>query len=105
MKVDYDYYKSIRDKSNMIFNKKNLCLYIPNWNAENLEKLELIYREKFYHFILNLFNKKIFDLDFSFNEDELNFFIDFKIDSILEKTIALCKEDIQHYKKVMCHLE
>lgn len=56
----YDYYESIRKKSTYIFNRYNLLLNIAHLNYDNYYYQKLINQEKFYNFLLNLFNREIF---------------------------------------------
>ncbi len=56
----YEYYHSIRNKAFYIFNKHNLLLYIPNLNIEDYYYQLIVYKEKFYNFLLDLLNKEIY---------------------------------------------
>lgn len=99
-KKEHDYYMSIRKKAEYIFNRYNLLLRIPNLDYSNYYYQKIIYQEIFVDFLLNLFNKEIYGLEFTFTKNEWEFFIDFELDKILKEIIALCRKDIEQYKKM-----
>ncbi|MBS5084076.1 MAG: hypothetical protein E7B11_07800 [Clostridiales bacterium] len=99
-KKEHDYYMSIRKKAEYIFNRYNLLLRIPNLDYSNYYYKKIIYQEIFNEFLLNLFNKEIYGLEFTFTKNEWEFFIDFELDKILKEIIALCRKDIEQYKKM-----
>lgn len=65
-KNEYDYYKTIKKKALYIFNKHNLLLYMPNLNYNDYYYEMICYQEKFYNFLLDLFNREIFRFEYRF---------------------------------------
>lgn len=89
----YDYYKTIKEKSDYVIDK---YLYIPNINYN---KLEINFKENFYYLMLKIFDGEIYERHFEFTTKECNFILDYKIDNILKEVIELCSKDIVYYKK------
>lgn len=94
LKKEYDYYKIIREKTELIINRH---LYIDNINYNGYD---IVYKEKFFEFITNLFNKYIYECEFVFNQNEIDFFFDLNINSILREIIIACQKDIILYKNM-----
>lgn len=91
---NYDFYKSIREKTEIIFNRH---LYLDNINYNGYE---IVYKEKFFEFIINLFIKNIYNCDFVFSRAEVDLFFDLNINSILREIIVACQNDIIFYKRI-----
>lgn len=92
-KKEYDYYKTIKEKTEFIIDK---YLYIPIMEYDGLE---INFKQNFYIFFLKLIDKEVYGLDFKFSKGEISFYTTFKVDTILKEAIALCQPDIRYYRK------
>lgn len=92
-KKQYDFNKRIREKTEVIFNRHLYCDII------DYHGYDTIYKEKFFEFIINLFNQYIYDCDFVFSKSEIDFFFDLNINCILREIIVTCQKDVLYYKK------
>lgn len=92
-KKKYDYFKTVKEKTEYIIDK---YLNIPYMHYN---EIELNFKENFYFLILKIFDEEIYGRDLKFTKDEIKFYLNYKIDNIIVELFELCKSDIKQYKK------
>lgn len=97
----FDYYKSIKIKSNMLYYKYNMERFIKKYNDNNKNKFidENIAKEMLYNLSLNICNQLVYNCIYRYTKEDFEFIINFNIDLILADIINIYIEDIIKMKK------
>ena len=97
----FDYYKSIKMKSDMIYYKYNMGGFIEKYNNNNKNKFidENIAKELLYNLSLNICNQLVYNCIYRYTKEDFEFIINFNIDLILTDIIDIYMVDIIKMKK------
>jgi hypothetical protein len=98
----YDYYESIKRKSDMLFYKYSMERFIELYKNNNTTNLinEEIAKEMLYNLNLNICNQCVYNYVYTYTSDDLNFITNFNIDIILKDIMNVFKDDIIKMKNI-----